>query len=582
MVAVPDPLESRAVLIGVHDYRQLNPLPGVDSGVRRLAELLCDPAVWGLPPGNVTILPPQASADEILGAVRDAGDAATDTLIVYFAGHGLRDRGGEQLYLALANADEDHPEIGTLAYPVLRRLLAKAGHRARLRVTLLDCCYSGLAIAMGSDASVMDRPGLARLLEGQENEKTKPGDDGSCVLTSASRTERSFTRPNNYPDFTSALIDVLQGGVPDGGPTLSIERIWQRASLELERRNRPLPQLFGHNAAARKPWIHNRADASLRTQPTTKTSLPSPVAIPKVSTSNSGLQGLTTYRKILGPDVCVSISLDATRLADCPSRRLRMWRIEDGRAAIMWQHKQKLGGFLGEFSMAAFSRDCSAMVTAHSNGVDIWNVESGERMAHLTDEHVHSVAISGDGRRVVTDAGKKLEVWDAAREAPIARIDRTVRGIIFSPDGNKIIAFELGLNGKAIVFDALNNHRPLVLDSGRVSEASFNLDGSRVVLVGTDLEIFDTVTGEMATRVKSGHHKWLTTTGVTHSWDGSKFATLQGTVLVWQAATATPTSRTVKGLPGGGWPEHVAFTVDGTGLLVGGPYGGVTYWELPV
>ncbi|MCX4633099.1 hypothetical protein [Streptomyces sp. NBC_01443] len=151
----------------------------------------------------------------------------------------------------------------------------------------------------------------------------------------------------------------------------------------------------------------------------------------------------------------------------------------------------------------------------------------------------------------------------------------------FSADGSKIAVIEAGSSGKAIIFDALNKYRPLVLDSGRVQKASFSSNGSRVVLVGADMEIYDTVTGEMLTRVKNCHHKWLAVTGVTHSADGRYFATLQGSVVVWHAENGEMLLSTAKSVPGGGWPKQVAFTLDGAGLFMLSEYSGVTYWDLP-
>jgi hypothetical protein len=290
-VTLPDAHGSRAVLIGVHAYAHLDSLPGVRGGVRTLAGLLRDRRVWGLPARHVTVVPADASADDVLTAVRDAGRAATDTLLVYFAGHGLRDRVGGQLYLALADADEDHLEVGTLPYPALRRVVAQAGCRTRRRITVLDCCYSGLAIGVGGDTVPLDRPGPVSPLGEQAHREGEShaeqavaaeggrdaerdggnagGEDdeagyGSCVLTSASSTERCFTRPGHAPDFTGALIDVLRHGIPAAGPTLSLDRIWCQAGRRLVRRGCPQPQQFGHDSVTGQPWLHNRAHTASR------------------------------------------------------------------------------------------------------------------------------------------------------------------------------------------------------------------------------------------------------------------------------------------------------------------------------
>ncbi|WP_439678295.1 caspase, EACC1-associated type [Embleya sp. MST-111070] len=256
-MTVPDPAASRAVLVGVHAYTRLDPLPPVVAGVTRLAGLLCDPTVWGLPADHVTVLGSDASRDTILSSVRDAARECTDTLLVYFAGHGLRDRNGEQLRLALADADDEHPEIGTLDYTSLRRVVNRVGGRARRRITVLDCCYSGLAGGMGAPPA-LTRPHLARLLERDDLDDAE--DHGSCVLTSAPGTGRSFAPPGGeYPEFTGALIDILDNGVEGAGPALTPYLVWRLVRHRLRAQGSPEPQQFGHNAVVRHDWVRNRA-----------------------------------------------------------------------------------------------------------------------------------------------------------------------------------------------------------------------------------------------------------------------------------------------------------------------------------
>ncbi|MFD5411362.1 telomere-associated protein Tap [Streptomyces nojiriensis] len=266
---VPDPNASRAVLIGVGDYghQDLEPLPAAAAGARRLAELLRDPSVWGLPASHVTVLGADVSGSRILGAVRDAALEATDTLLVHFAGHGLRDR-DEKLYLALAEADADHPQIGTLPYRTLRDVVRQAGYRARHRVTVLDCCYSGLAGAM-SGAGEATREDLAHALDetvhpaghGADGGEAVDGDDhGDCVLTSAPATRRSFVPPGApFPEFTGELISVLEHGIAGVGPELSLEDAWRAVRRRMARRGSSEPQQFAQNAVATRIRLRNRA-----------------------------------------------------------------------------------------------------------------------------------------------------------------------------------------------------------------------------------------------------------------------------------------------------------------------------------
>ncbi|AKN69757.1 hypothetical protein QR97_07890 [Streptomyces sp. PBH53] len=260
---LPDPALSRAVLVGVHDYRHLAPLPGVQAGVGRLADLLCDPAVWGLPRRHVTVLGAEVTADRILQAVRAAGEAAAETLLVYFAGHGLREHRSRELYLALADADEEeHLTFGTLPYGELVAMLRREGFPARRRMMFLDCCYSGLATSMGGGSvAVVERCDLANLVVETGSGEGDPGDDDDTdfvghVMTSASGTEESYTPAGSYPLFTGALIDVLEKGIPGAGPALSARSIWQYVR---QQRIGSTPQYKALNSREHEPWVRNRA-----------------------------------------------------------------------------------------------------------------------------------------------------------------------------------------------------------------------------------------------------------------------------------------------------------------------------------
>ncbi|MGW5423956.1 FxSxx-COOH system tetratricopeptide repeat protein [Streptomyces sp. NPDC003943] len=245
-MALPDPGASRAVLIGIEEYRHLPSLRPVGRGRDRLAELLRDPAVWGLHEDNVTVFGAQAGRDEILAAIKEAAQATTDTLLLYFAGHGLRDRGGQQLHLALTGADDEHPQIGSIVYDDVRRTL-RAGNRARRRIVLLDCCYSGLAGSMGPQ-------GITRA---ELSEQTV---EGTYLLTSASSTQRAFAHDEQpYPEFTGVLIDILESGLPAAGPELTLNTIWQASRSALLERGSPEPQQFGQNATGDLPWVTNAA-----------------------------------------------------------------------------------------------------------------------------------------------------------------------------------------------------------------------------------------------------------------------------------------------------------------------------------
>lgn len=265
-MALPDPHRSRAVLVGISDYAHadLAAMPAADAGAEHLARLLRDPSVWGLPQEHVTVLGRGTTQERVLTTVRDAALATQDTLVVYFAGHGLRDP-GERLHLALLDADPDYPQIGTLPYRQLRDLIRHAGHRAKHRVTVLDCCYSGIAGSM-SGAAAPTRDVLATALDEHGDAHAAGGSGsgedeyGDCVLASAPPQSRSFVRPGaTLPEFTGELVATLESGIAGVGPVITLERAWLRIRDRMRSRGSPEPQLFAQNKATHHIHFHNRA-----------------------------------------------------------------------------------------------------------------------------------------------------------------------------------------------------------------------------------------------------------------------------------------------------------------------------------
>ncbi|MFJ4618812.1 caspase family protein [Streptomyces sp. NPDC088812] len=247
MTALPDPARSRAVLIGTASYRHLPQLPAVETGVVDLAAELCDATVWGLPVQHCTVVTDPLSAHAILDPVHQAGEEATDTLLVYFAGHGLRDADSADLYLALGDSRE-HLGYTAVAYQHLRSALRSA--RARRKVVVLDCCFSGRA---------------ARALAGGDVLAAEAAVDGAYVLTASPR-DRIALAPDGerYTAFTGELLGVLRHGVDNGPELLDLDTLYRVLLDRLRAKNRPLPQHSQENGVGRLPLARNKARAGLR------------------------------------------------------------------------------------------------------------------------------------------------------------------------------------------------------------------------------------------------------------------------------------------------------------------------------
>ncbi|MFE3587064.1 caspase domain-containing protein [Streptomyces niveus] len=200
MVALADPARSEAVLVGVHDYVNLEGLPAVARNVEGLRHVLTDPAVWGLPAEACTVISQPGDVGLVLHTVREKARRASDTLLVYYAGHGLTDPHTDELYLALPRSDRER-EYTSLRYEYQRRAVLDVQASTQRTVLILDCCYSGRALigAMSADVQIADQAVV----------------EGTCLLTASAETRPALSPPGEtYTAFTGELIAALNDGHP--------------------------------------------------------------------------------------------------------------------------------------------------------------------------------------------------------------------------------------------------------------------------------------------------------------------------------------------------------------------------------
>jgi hypothetical protein len=240
---LPDPAASRAVIIGVDTYQNLEDLPAVANNIERLAALLTAEDLWGLPPEHLTVLSNPTSKDAVLDAVHTAATQADDALLVYFAGHGLLSADAD-LRLALPHTDGERLYRG-VAYDDVRDLIVQTG-RALARVVILDCCYSGSALTgyMGAASGIANRT-MA---------------EGTYVMTSSAETKPAMAPPGEkYTAFTGELLSVIEEGVPGGPDPLRMDVLFTEVRDRLAARTGiPAPQQRARNAGHAIALVRNR------------------------------------------------------------------------------------------------------------------------------------------------------------------------------------------------------------------------------------------------------------------------------------------------------------------------------------
>ncbi|WP_159942107.1 MULTISPECIES: esterase-like activity of phytase family protein [unclassified Nocardiopsis] len=253
-----DPERSACVLIGVDDYQHLPPLRSVPRNLRDLEKALADPDLWGVPDGRRWVVANPSTHGELTGPIYDAAKLAEDTLLVYYAGHGLLEVRDDQLYLTLPSSVRDRSET-SLAYGVLRTILRESRRSVKRQIVILDCCYSGRALETVMAGTATRVP-----------EKRQVEIEGSYVLTSTTESARAMAPPEEaHTAFTGELIAVLTGGDPGNTEQelLTLNQIYRLLKTRLAEKGLPEPQRLDKNGVGDLLFVRNQQGPRPSVQP---------------------------------------------------------------------------------------------------------------------------------------------------------------------------------------------------------------------------------------------------------------------------------------------------------------------------
>ncbi|MFD9477156.1 protein kinase [Streptomyces nojiriensis] len=225
---LPSPEASRVVLAGVADYDHLPSLPAVRNNLAALADFFTSASGWGLPSSHCTVVADPEQPSELIDPVRQAAAEATDTLFVYYSGHGHLD---DELRYSISVTGSRQGEPWTcLPYAWLKSVLIQT--RAERRVVILDSCFSGQAHGLMA--------GVADTLRAQV------ATAGAVVISSA-RDDLPALAPigERHTAFTGELLRVLTHGIEGGAAEITVDTAYTHVKAALASKGRPAPERTG-------------------------------------------------------------------------------------------------------------------------------------------------------------------------------------------------------------------------------------------------------------------------------------------------------------------------------------------------
>jgi hypothetical protein len=226
-------------LIGTSKYidNSFEDLPAVQNNVNTLATLLAAPAYCGLPGDRCIVMHNPSGVPETYRQLIRYAKAAEDTLIIYFAGHGLTGPRRHELYLCLTETEPDESQLPVNALSIDHIHKVFQHTPARNRILILDSCYSGRA-ANDFMASYDE------LILGQIEIK-----GGYTMAATPANSVALAPTGSLYTAFTGELVQLLRNGLPDGPELLSLDDIFRQLLRVMKAKDLPEPRQRGSDTA---------------------------------------------------------------------------------------------------------------------------------------------------------------------------------------------------------------------------------------------------------------------------------------------------------------------------------------------
>ncbi|GIW26358.1 caspase family protein [Meiothermus sp.] len=252
-VALAQPMpkpETYALLIGINNYRpypetpSLPPLSYAESDARKMAQALRDPHKGQVRKVRI-LLDTEASKTAIEAELRDLARrlGVSDTLIVYYSGHGMPSRTG-QATLMPSDAKINDEETW-LPLDRVQELVRQAGQGRGRLILIVDACFSGQSLPGSRSFAIPGRKDFA---------KPQPPDlsGANVLLASSADTQPSWEDAElGGGVFTTYLLEAISGKADaNGDGYVTIGEAYRYAAVQVEafsqRKGTPqTPKLYG-------------------------------------------------------------------------------------------------------------------------------------------------------------------------------------------------------------------------------------------------------------------------------------------------------------------------------------------------
>ncbi|MGF1425464.1 caspase, EACC1-associated type [Kitasatospora sp. LaBMicrA B282] len=307
--------QSRAILIGTAHYTHgLTEMPAARNSLAAMTDLLTGP-LCGWPESRITVLLDRTTRDGVMQEIASIIHDSTDVLLFYYVGHGQL-MAGEHLGMALVDTHAE-PKMRHSTSLRLNDVRTELNWcKARVKVMILDCCFSGLGTRNTQGAGVADQVKIAAKVE------------GAYTLTASRASQSAIYEdgPAGLTYFTKIFARVVRGGIPGAGTGLTLADIHKEVAARFLRLDlpdgqvRPEPSVLSVDTAEEFIFARNTsAETDHPTRPVSDPNAETKAAMGAVETSTKLVP--TTAEEILAEAAVVARGINEPKDR---SRSLRM------------------------------------------------------------------------------------------------------------------------------------------------------------------------------------------------------------------------------------------------------------------
>ncbi|MBX3084980.1 MAG: caspase family protein [Anaerolineae bacterium] len=235
-------MTTRGLFIGIDEYKDTLHIHSLQYAVRDAASMNDTFKAMGAETKLLTNS--QATALEIRREITKLAHRvqSDDTAIIYFAGHGARDRllsrnSDRPLVPFLIPHDAFQSELIATAIPIREMIHFLEMIPARATIFIFDSCYSGAS----ANSRTFELPGI-RDGEASESVFREISGEGTVILAASRDNEPSFEdHRSGHGIFTACLLDALSGGakINDDG-RINLDSIFSYLQTEVPKRTQDL------------------------------------------------------------------------------------------------------------------------------------------------------------------------------------------------------------------------------------------------------------------------------------------------------------------------------------------------------